>query len=142
MANTLQQAIIELQQVIDSVAGIRKVPTYATEEIPVFPFVQIYPESGEIDTKIVGSKTGLHNIIIELHVARKDLPRDIQKSIGFVDSIPTALFTDLFSGASSTFSAVQTWDTISYSYGALNWGNKKTFGIRFTMSNVKVIKIL
>jgi hypothetical protein len=136
---TLQQAIDAIQADLGALDGIRGAPDEAPESINVFPFVVCYPSSGEWRSDIPGAKIGLHTITVELHVARKDLPRDIQKAMAYSESIPNALLKAVATTAGDRFAGtIATFDRITYTFGPLGWGGMETFGFRFQISGVKM----
>jgi hypothetical protein len=132
---TLDDAITAAIGYVGGLTGVKQAPTEPPETIGDFPFVAGYPGDGEWIETPAGLKTGLHNVIIELHVARKDLPFDYALAIPYVDSIPNVLFsnlTDKWDGTISTF------DRITYRWGEMEWGSQKTLGLQFIVQGVKI----
>jgi len=136
---TLQQVIDAIQDDLGALTGIREAPDEAPESMNLFPFVVVYPSSGEWRSDTPGGKIGLHTLTVELHVARKDLPRDIQKAMAYSESIPNVLLKtvatvggDLFDGT------IQTFDRITYTFGPLGWAGVDTLGFRFQIVGVKM----
>ena len=82
------------------------------------------------------TKVGLHNLVVELHVARKDLPRDIQKALVYSESIPNVILLKFKNG---TFTAIEMLDTITYEFLAMAWAGVDTIGFRFTINQVKMV---
>ena len=132
---TLDDAITAAIGYVGGLTGIKLAPTEPPEKIGDFPFVAGYPADGEWRETPAGLKTGLHNVIIELHVARKDLPFDYALAIPFVDSIPNVLMSNLTDKWDSTIS---TFDRITYRWGEMEWGSQKTLGLQFTVQGVKI----
>jgi hypothetical protein len=129
----LQDAIAKIQSLVGAVSGIRAAPEYLPESINIFPYAVCYAGSGSYDFAPAGVMKGLHNIILEIHVARKDLPRDTEKVMDYADSIPLAIMHD------PTLSAtVSTIGRISYTFGGMQYGDQLTLGFRFTLENVKL----
>lgn len=130
---TLQSVINAIQDVCLTVSGIKGAPDYAPEQINVYPFVVTYPGEGSIQFGTTDEMKALHDVIVEVHVARKDLPMDMRAVAGFVDSIPAVLLADpTLAGTCSTFQSIR------YRFGALGWGGQDTLGYRFTVVGVKV----
>lgn len=139
MANTVQDAVKDIAGVVRALAGIKQAPDYALDQINTFPFALVYPRVGTFETAPIEVQTGLHTIVIEIHVEKKLLPNDIKRVIAYVDSVPAALHKALKDG---TFSTVQTWETIRYEFGALGWGGMDTMGVRFYIERVKVQAVI
>src|SRR3989304_8711270 len=135
MANETRDAIAQALTYIRSLSGIKLAPASPPEQASDFPFVTGYPGDGEHIETPAGLRTGLHNVIIELHVARRDLPFDYALAIPFVDSIPNLLFSNL---TSKWAGKISTFDRISYRWGEMEWGSQKTLGIQFTVQGVKI----
>ena len=136
--STQEDAILEVVSIVSQVSGIKSAPNYPPEQIngDMFPFAVAYPGNG---THIVGTlvnNTGerkfLGEIVIEIHVARLDLPSAVQASIGFGDSIPNILLKNpTLNGTISTFTS------ITQTFGELDWDSTKTLGYRFILNGVK-----
>lgn len=127
---SLQDAIDEIRTRVLTVSGIQDVPQYAPEQLNVFPIVVVYPFEGEWKANDNTFKTGLHTIVVELHVQRNDLPIAIQSAMAFSDSIPNALI-------SGTYTSLQTWNVIRYRAGPMKWGEIDTWGFRWFLIDVK-----
>jgi hypothetical protein len=130
----LQDAIARIQTLVAAVDGIRASPQYLPEAINIFPYSVCYAGNGSYDFGPSGVMKGLHNIILEIHVARKDLPRDTEKVMDYADSIPLAIMHDPTLGAT-----VSTIGPITYTFGGMQYGDQLTLGFRFTISNVKLM---
>jgi len=130
---TLQSVINAIQDACLAVSGIKGAPDYAPEAINVFPFVTTYPGEGTLQFGTVDEMKALHDVIVEVHVARKDLPFDIQAVSGYVDSIPAALLSDpTLAGTCDTFQSIR------YQFSVLGWGTQQTIGYRFRVLGVKI----
>jgi len=133
---TLETACAAIATACAAVSGVRQAPALPPEQITAgnFPFVVTYPDSGTIGYNTPDDAIFLHNIIVEVHTARKDLPRDVDKIFPYIETIPAAIMAD------PTLSTnVQTIGEISYTFGEMNWGDLQTIGIRFTLSEVKLL---
>jgi hypothetical protein len=132
---TLDDAITKAMSYIAVMSGIKQAPDRPPEQAGAFPFAVGFPGDGDWIEAPAGNKQGLHNVIIELHVARKELPFDYALAIPYIDSIPNTLFSNLsdkWDGVISTFSG------ISYRWGEMSWGGGQTLGIQFTIRGVKI----
>jgi len=134
MTTSNLQAIIE--SVIDIVTAdhtnIKLAPDFMPESPTVFPFLAVFSDDGVWEFGVPGEKRGLHNIVVEIHISRKDLPIDLEQVMSFSDSIPNSIMSDpTLGGTCSTFTE------LSYSIVPMNWGNVQTLGFRFIIRNVK-----
>lgn len=134
----LKAGVDEILDEIREISEIRRVPEAPPENNDVFPFVVGYPSSG-IYTGRPNVMKGLHNVAIELHVARKDLPRDYNKVMEIIDEIPYQLQK---LQVDSGFTTVATFGEIEYSFGVLEWAGIETLGVTYIINNVKVETII
>lgn len=129
----IDSVIGELQGRIANLTGIRSAPTEPPETINFFPFVVAYPESGIISRMDYHRKKELHNVAIEVHLARKDLPRDYDNAMSYYDNIVNEIVEDpTFGGYAETF------DEVTYEFGELGYGNTQTIGWKFIIQNIKI----
>ena len=138
---TQQAAALAVVEIVRAVTGVAGVPDYPPEQIPpeYFPFVIVYAGSGSNSFGVQGERLFLGEIVVELHVARRDLPLAVQAAIGFGDTIPAALMADNITGTSKLrVAGVDTFITIEQSFGELNWGELDTLGFRFILTGVKM----
>lgn len=135
---TLAAAITQAQTYIAALSGIRAAPSTPPERVNVFPFVIARPGNGSIKFGATGAKKGLHNIIIELHVARKDLPRDVATILPYCESIPNLLMYKLLNDDKWN-GTIDTFESITYRFMSWDWSPElKTIGIEFTVNDVKI----
>lgn len=136
---TLQAAITQAQTYISALSGIRAAPSTPPERVNVFPFVIARPGSGQIEFGATGTQKGLHNIVFELHIARKgDLPREVALTLPYVESIPNLLMYKLLND-SKWNSTISTFRSISYRFMTWDWSPElMTIGIEFTVNDVKI----
>lgn len=139
MANDLADVLDEIQTEIGSITGIRKAPQYPPEKMSVFPFAVAYPGGGRVGSETMGAVKFLHNIIIEIHLARKMLDQTVEDAVVYVDDVPEELFGAIFSGAYTT---IQTHGDITYEFVPMEWAGVETLGIRFTIENLKIRKAI
>lgn len=131
---TTQEAMVEIAGVVRAIEGIVAAPDYALDQINAFPYALVYPRVGLFETAPIEVQTGLHTIVVEIHIEKQLLPNDIERVIGFIDSVPLALHTALRDG---DFVVLQTWERIRYEFGKLDWGGTETMGVRFYIEGVK-----
>lgn len=129
----LAEAIDGVIDIIAGVSGIKSAPSSPPETLNIFPIAIVVPSAGTWEFGPVGEKKGLHNIVVMVHVARKDLPKDVASSRGFGDTIADALMSDPTLGGT-----VSTFERISYEFGDMEWGGVLTLGWRFVIQNVKI----
>ena len=122
-------------QLTNDVTGLRRVPDAPPETIDQFPFAVVYPSNGTYNTHTPEDMIGLHNINVEVHVSRKDLPRDFTSLLDLQDDIPSSLLSGLKDG---DYSQLTTFGEISYTFGPLEWAGVPTLGVTYTISGVKV----
>jgi hypothetical protein len=78
-------------------------------------------------------QTGLHDVLVQLHVARKDLVLDVAAAMPYGDSVPEAIFADPTLGGKA-----QTFQRIDYEFGEMSYGGSPTVGWRWTVVGVKI----
>jgi len=136
---TIQTAIAHIQGLAEGLPGIRQAPDFPPEQMNVFPFAVCYPAAGEFQAGPMGLMKGLHNLVVEIHVARKDLPRDVETALPFGEALAAAVMDDPTLGG--TVDTVRADEGISYTFGALAWGGQETVGWRLTIP-VKIQTVL
>ena len=133
----LQAAIESIVDIVYALGGISVAPDYPPDKMEVFPFLVVYPIEGRIVFGPAGVMTRLDNIVVQLHVNRKNLPIDMQRVMAYSSSIPNALMKDPKLGAT-----VETFRDISYENNYQLWANIETFALTFTLHDVKIQEIL
>lgn len=130
---SLQDAIDAVQDIMGALTGIKAAPDEPLEQFSQFPFAVCYADHGEWDFGPAGDRKGLHTLVLELHVARKDLPRDIAAAMAYSDIIPNALLKDpTLAGTVSTIVG-----PLVYTFGPMGYGNAdkpNTLGFRFMIT--------
>jgi hypothetical protein len=128
---TLQDAVKAIQNEVLSIAGIKDAPQYPPEQITDFPFAVCYARDGTWEWVSFGSVQGAASLVVELHVARKDLPHDIEKAMAFSDSVPEAIMgNDRLSDCGYELNG-----PISWTFGPMSWGSLEdnTLGFRWVI---------
>jgi hypothetical protein len=129
-----------IQDTVGAVTGIRAAPDYPPENLnSIFPFSVCYPESGTYTEGPggVSAYKALHNIKLQIHFGRADLPKSVEAAIPYGDLIAKALLID-----PQINDSCDTFDEILYTFGPLAWGEPAipTIGWDFTLTNVKEIE--
>jgi hypothetical protein len=132
----LTDIISNIQIRLKRLPGMGDVPFYPQEDAAKFPYVAIYPGASQWFFNTPGDKKVLYDIVIDLHVARKNLPDDLKSAYRFVESVPNALMStddgDLLSTTACkgiAFSGLMEWEV----------GGLATIGFRWTMQEVKLL---
>lgn len=95
----LSRLLDGVRRTLVTIPELRRVHFDVPDDIGPYPCVVIYPTAFECH---LGSHSGdggrpmfwtVHTIRIELHVARKDLKRDIETVIGFQRELPVRLYS-------------------------------------------------
>lgn len=135
MTTTLQDVIEYVQGVVKGISGIRAAPLDPPGSLTIFPTSIAYPGP---ETWVTGDPAGmakaLRTIVMEIHICRKDMPRDYQAAMVFSDSIPLAFMADpTLGGKVSTFSRISSPGLVQ-----LGWGTDMTIGFRFSIEGIKM----
>jgi hypothetical protein len=131
----LKDAIKDIVDELQTITDLRRVPDAPPENNDQFPFAVVYPLTGVYTQGPAQLMKGLHSVNIELHVARKDLPRDYAQIMNVIDTIPWELMKLLNDGG---YSNLATIGQIDYFFGPLSWSGVETLGVTYTINNVKV----
>lgn len=127
-ANTLLQAFEKIQAHALT-AGAKDAPTLATESTMAFPFSVVYPGSGTIGSESAGQERDLHNITLDVHVNRVDLPTDIGTAMEFFEEFKALMVADTMLG--NTVSTIIY--PMQYQFGNMEYAGTKTIGFRFSI---------
>ena len=97
--------------------------------------IMTYYGGGTLQTQDASFNKGLHNIIVDFIVFRKDLPRDMELLMTDIDNVFDALVADsTFGDVISTFSAVECSPPI-----VSQFNGQDILILRFTIRNVKIL---
>ena len=131
--NPLQDMCDQIAAVVGAVEGIRRATGVPPEQISEFPFVDVYVASGTWSgNRPNGMITGIMAVNIDLHLARKDQPREAEMMHRLHYGIVNALVKALKSGA---FTSLTTINDIPVQLTVFAGGNGQgtdTIGYRFT----------
>ena len=132
--STLQDAIEAVQDAVLSVSGVYNAPDSPTGVTGgSYPFVLTTADVGEWAFGAPGEAKGLHSIRTELHFPFKGLAWTIEKCMEYSDNIPLALMKDSTLGG-----VIDTFESISYTFGPLGYMGIDTIGFAWTLNNVKI----
>ncbi len=133
---TIQDVVAQVQIYMATLPDIRSAPANPPESVNAFPFVVTLPHAGNWESQSAAWKRGLHAIVIDVHVARKDAPRDYQKFVPFVELVPNLLFNKLFLDKWSGL--IDTFRSIAYTTTTFDYAGTETVGLRFTVNDIKM----
>lgn len=129
---TLREVIAAIQADMLTLTGMREAPTDPPEQPQVFPFSICLPDSGEW-IRAADVKQGLQTVTIDVHVARRDLPRDVAAlTTYFADAVPNKLLGDPYLGNTVDTITALTWQILTFRWDAA--GQVQTIGLRFTLT--------
>lgn len=103
---TPEAVVSRLQALAATVTGINTAPDALPDQLALFPAAVSYLESFEEDAGLVGSDNVIYTAVTELHVARKDLPRDYAVLDGMAALFVTAVRTDSRSNTAGTLGVI------------------------------------
>lgn len=129
MALTLSDACTKIALIAGALAGVRNATARPPEQLNQFPSVTVLPGTGQFNPRPNGGSTGLHTIYCDLHAARKDQTRDLEKFIGYPELLSDAIWADPTLGGTVTVVTGVAYQLTSY-----DWGGMQTVGWRFTIS--------
>lgn len=135
---TLEAVTARLVAELRAVPGLEGLTEEPREQLNRNPMLVAYPGTGDWQ---LGTASGGASgrpmrwcrplLYVEVHVVRKDLPRDFRKLLPFGDSVPAAIYAayarDRLGGT------VVLLHRVSFTFGALGWGEVETIGWRFTV---------
>lgn len=137
---TISTALTAISAVVAGVSGIKRAPDNPMENINEYPFALTYVMDGFLNIGPIGTKKSLINIAIDLLTPRRDISLDMAILTPYLDSIPTALVSevsvggDVFSGTISTYENLRLEFLPFYDYAGA-----PMIGYRFTLENVKLL---
>lgn len=134
---SLQSVIAQMQTYMLTLDNVLAAPDKPPEQMHLFPFVVTFARRGTWKLAPAETKTGLHTIHIEVHVARVDLPYDVQAAMQYSDSVPELLMSKLLND-NQWNDTIDTFGDIDYEFGVLGWAKINTLGFRFIVKDVKV----
>lgn len=135
MSLTLEAAIDYIQKLMRDVEGMREAPNKPPGKIGLYPFATCYPAQGVVSLgEPQGYAAGRHALALELHVARKNLPNDMELILPFVERVIAKFRDDPTLGGTVTTVV----GDLTYTFGPLNWFGQETLGWQFLVT-VKIV---
>ena len=140
---TLQDAIDQIQTAVGAVSGIRVAPDEPAERWAVFPVAVCYAGSGVWKLGTVGGASsemkGIHDLVLNLFVARKELTRDVQHVMSYAKSVPNAILDAYQDG---TLTGLEAMGPIEYTFGAITWGGQELLGFQYILTQCKTQDVI
>ncbi len=128
---TIKDVVTTLQTGLGAISGIRAAPLYPPEQVGDFPFVTTYPGRLSAHTNSPEQFNALWDVLVEFHVARKDLPTDVSTSLGLAEPLLNSLFSTLKANSIAHRG-------IDGVFSEMKWGDTDTVGYRFTIREIKI----
>jgi hypothetical protein len=127
MSVTLQDVVDAIQAKVKTLEpALRSAPDNPIEQPAVYPFGVTFIRRVNYTQQSGTLRTGLHTVAVQIHIARKDLPRDIVKAVPYGEALPVALWNDLTLGGK-----VAHINDIRGAFRAMEWGDQETLGWDF-----------
>jgi hypothetical protein len=133
---TLATVLSGLQTACGAVTGIKDAPAYPPEQANDWPFLVTYFTSfrGEVNTP--EDFRLLYDVVIELHINRRELPYDVAAVLGYAETVPNAFFKWLRDNGIAH-------ESVDGYFGVMGWGDDPnwiaTLGFRWTIKDVKIV---
>lgn len=138
---TLEEVCTQVATYLSTLSGIRAAPAKPPEKLDPLPMAVTYAREGVWEFGAAGVKRGLHVIVVDIHVARKDLPKDVDAAMNFSDSVPNLLMLKNQNDRTASGGwngTISTFERITYFFGPMKWADLDTLGFRFRVEGVKV----
>lgn len=127
MSTALEAAIAAIQAKVKTLEPfIRNTPDQPPENTSVYPFGVTYIRRVNYTKQTGTLTTGLHTAAVEIHVARKDLPRDIASAMPYGETLQAALWSETTLGGK-----IAHINAIRGTFGAMKWADQDTLGWDF-----------
>ena len=131
---TVAAAVTFIQAGVSALAGMRNAPATVPDSTAVFPFAVSYISACDVEQRSIGNRKHEYTITTEIHVARKDLPRDMTVVSTYPPLFTDFIFTDVrLGGAVSTVIGSVTGTLVPS-----QWGGVETLAWVF-LTKVKVM---
>lgn len=127
----LRDAIAKLQAYA-LLSGAKEAPTDPTEGAVEFPFSVCYPSTGTVNGEAGKGRKDITTLFLDFHVARNNLPVDMQVVLTFFEKFPDYLIDDCrLGGAVDTI--VFDNPGLTFQFGEMKYADLKSVGIRFSI---------
>jgi hypothetical protein len=135
----LVEARLELVEGAKSITGIKSAPEKIPEGSNPFPFAAAHVSTGGYVIAPAGVKTGLHNIMVELHVGRVNLAYDYDLLEPLIDELSTKWLQMLMNKNNPNgFQQIRAIERIEYSLEPAEWAGEETLACIFICVGCKV----
>jgi hypothetical protein len=138
--SNIQDVVMQIQDAMGALPGMKSAPDYPPESIDMFPFTVAYEGAGTWELS-AGQKRWIGDVIVELHMARKDLPRDVAKAAYYSDKVPNAILkeftSDLLGGTTEAITSIKSSGIVFMQYNTAQ-GAGEHLGIIYSV-NIKLI---
>lgn len=134
---SLQTAITRISAILGDISGIKSAPEQPPESSSAFPFGIVYPDSGQIEAEYSFTSKAIHNLAIEVHFNRSNLPQAVKEMVPVITLIKQALIEDpTLAGTVDTIVATSE-NRIEYTVINADYAGVQTLVLRFVVT-VKV----
>jgi hypothetical protein len=130
---TIKDVVTTLQTAVGAVSGIKSAPSYPPEQAADFPFVVTYPDKVFARDHAPDQFGAWWDVNVEFHLARKDLPSEVQKSLELAEPLFNAVLKTLRDNF------VPFDDGIDGGFTEMVWGDVQTIGYRLTIKRIKIL---
>jgi hypothetical protein len=131
---TINAVLSTLQTAVGAVSGVKFAPDDPPEDAGDFPFMVTYFEAFRAVLNTPEDFRALYDVTIELHVARKDLPEDVNTLLPYAETVLNVIFKTMRDNSYAYEGE------ITGSFGVLpRWGDTQSIGFSWTIGGVKVI---
>jgi hypothetical protein len=129
----LRDALARLQFHAGTLPGVKEAPVDPPESANQFPFAVSFVTAGSWHVESQDFSHALITFATEIHVARTNLPRDIQIALPLFEGFLRALLKDQTLNGN-----VDTIGTVTFAFGRLEYGGIETIGWRFDTGETKI----
>lgn len=132
MAKSITAAVARIQTIMSGVEDMRAAPTQPPDSPNVFPFAASWIGAVETTQPSATLRIRLFTVVTEIHVARKDMARDVAKINPFATSVPDSIWAD-----TTLDGAVDTILTCNGALAPSSWAGVETLAWQF-LTRVKI----
>ena len=126
MASQIETAIQNLQDDMRTIPGMRQAPYVPPDNIQAYPFCTAYPDSF---TAKLGQPaqmyTVIYEVVLQLHVTRKDLPRAYEQSIKYPEAVLSKLLANMTLDGVGTV-VTEDGPTVNGTWQEVVWSDEST----------------
>lgn len=135
MATTIREVLTALQEGLEAgLTGLASTPELPPEQAPDFPMLVLYPGGLRSKGNTPEDHLDLWGVVVEIHVARKDLPVDLETVLTFPDDTLALIYAILKE------EGLAHGEITGDPWGAMAWGDVQTVGFRFKVADIKLVR--